>query len=215
MAKAALAPKAPEERRRRILEATVTVIRERGFVGTRVSDIAEEAGTSQGLVLYHFGSLAGALTEALTFLEDEFYADLVRDLAAVESPVDGLRHLVDLAAGHGPAVGDWKLWLELWVRALHDPDAARTRESLDDKWRASLRDVIAEGVASGDFKPRDPDGSAVRLACLMDGLAVQLALSDPDITPDLFRHHWLTAAAEELGIKRDELFGDHGSATRS
>jgi AcrR family transcriptional regulator len=47
------AAKAPEERRRRILAATVDVVRERGFAGARVADIAEAAGTSSGLVLYH------------------------------------------------------------------------------------------------------------------------------------------------------------------
>ena len=45
MAKGALSAKAPEERRELILRATVAVVRERGFAGTRVADIAEAAGT--------------------------------------------------------------------------------------------------------------------------------------------------------------------------
>ena len=205
MAKSALAAKAPEERRMRILDATVSVIRDRGFAGTRVSDIAEEAGTSQGLVLYHFGSLAGALTEALTSLEDDFYADLERDLEQAAGPIERLVHMAELGAGQGPAVGDWKLWLELWVRALRDADARATREALDRRWRAALTEVIAEGVASGDFRPPDPRNAALRMASLMDGLAIQLALDDPDMTPELFRELWLDDAALELGIERTRL----------
>ena len=197
-----LSAKAPEERRERILRATVDVVRTRGFAGTRVSDIAEAAGTSQGLVLYHFRSLAGALDGALTLLEDEFYDDLARDLQEQVGPIERLRHMADLGAGLGPAVGDWRLWLELWVRALHDPDARETRESLDRRWRTALREVIAEGVAAGDFDPVDADAAAIRLASLMDGLAIQLALEDPDMSTQRLADLWWDAAVLELRMPR-------------
>ena len=197
-----LSAKAPEERRERILRATVDVVRTRGFAGARVSDIAEAAGTSQGLVLYHFQSLAGALDAALTLLEDEFYDDLARDLQEQVGPIERLRHMADLGAGHGPAVGDWRLWLELWVRALHDPDARETRESLDRRWRAALREVIAEGAAAGDFDPLDIDSAVIRLASLMDGLAIQLALEDADMTPQRLADLWWDAAVLELRMPR-------------
>lgn len=200
MATPALGPKDPEVRRDLILRATVSVVRERGFAGTRVADIAEAAGTSQGLVLYHFGSLAGALGQALTLLEDEFYQDLQRDLQEQVGPRERLRLMAELGAGSGPAVGDWRLWLELWVRALHDEDARATREALDRRWRAALLEVITEGVASGDFHTDDLTGAALRLACLMDGLAIQLALEDPEVTPAALTDQWWHAAELELQI---------------
>jgi AcrR family transcriptional regulator len=192
--------RAPEARRRRILEATVEVIRDRGFAGTRVVDIAAAAGTSPGLVLYHFGSLAGALAQALTFVEDAFYTELDADLEAVDGPVDRLRQMAHLAAGSGPAVGDWTLWLELWVRALRDDDARAARESLDRRWRAALRKVVVEGVAAGVFRPADVAATTLRLCSLMDGLAIQLTLSEPGMTPARFRRLWLEAAALELDV---------------
>ncbi len=198
MAKGSLSAKAPEERRDRILRATVDVVRDRGFSGTRVADIAEAAGTSQGLILYHFQSLAGALNAALTLLEDEFYENLDRDLREQAGPVERLRHMADLAAGMGPAVGDWRLWLELWVRALHDDDARATRESLDRRWRSALREVISEGQATGDFDPMDPEASAIRLASLMDGLAIQLALGDRGMTAERLADLWWQGAVTEL-----------------
>ncbi len=194
----AIATKDPELRRRRILAAVVEVLRERGYAGTRVADIAEAAGTSSGLVLYHFSSLAGALAEALTTLEDAFYDDLERDLAATDGPVEKLRHIAELGAGSGPAVGDWTLWLELWVRALRDPSARAAREQLDRRWRQCLREVIDEGAASGVFLTSEPAEATVRLACLMDGLAIQLALEDVGMGPDRMRRLWLSSAALEL-----------------
>jgi AcrR family transcriptional regulator len=194
------AAKAPEERRRRILEATVDVIRDRGFAGARVSDIAAAAGTSAGLVLYHFGSLTGAMNEAIIWLEDGFYTDLAGELTTFPGPVERLRRMAELGAGSGPAVGDWTLWLELWVRALRDDSARAARESLDGRWRAALQEVLADGVEAGLFRAADVEATTIRLACLMDGLAIQLALGDPGMTSDRFRSLWLAAAAHELGL---------------
>ena len=200
MAKTALAAKAPEERRERILRASIAVVRERGFAGTRVTDIAAAAGTSQGLILYHFGSLAGAFAASLTLLEDEFYEELDRNLSEVVGPVPRLRHIAELGAGYGPAVGDWRLWLELWVRAIRDDDARAARESLDTRWRGALRQVVDEGLAAGVFAARDPKASVLRLAALMDGLAIQLALAEPGMTTGKFTELWWQSAVLELGI---------------
>lgn len=201
MTKAPLAAKAPEERRERILRATVEVVRERGFAGARVQDIAEAAGTSQGLVLYHFQSLAGALDAAVTFLEDEFYEDFGRALDAQAGPTERLRLMIALAVGQGPAVGDWRLWLELWVRALHDDGARATREALDRRWRAALRAVIEEGTSTGAFDPVDLDAAVMRLSSLIDGLAVQLALEEPAVTPERLVDLWWGSARAELRMR--------------
>ena len=142
--------------------------------------------------------MAGALTEALTTLEDAFYEDLERDLAATDGPVEKLRHMAELGAGAGPAVGDWTLWLELWVRALRDPSARAAREQLDRRWRTCLREVVDEGVAAGVFRTADASDATVRLASLMDGLAIQLALEDEGMTPERMQSLWLASAALEL-----------------
>ena len=150
-------------------------------------------------MLYHFSSLAGALTEALTHLEDAFYDDLERDLAATARPGrEAAPHGRARVPGPGPAVGDWTLWLELWVRALRDPSARAAREQLDRRWRTCLRDVVDEGVAAGVFRTADADDATVRLASLMDGLAIQLALEDEGMTPERMQALWLASAALEL-----------------
>lgn len=202
MAPVTLAAKAPEERRRRILLAAVDVLRNRGFAGTRVADIAAAAGTSPALVLYHFSSLNDVLVSALTQSDDEYYADLGTSAGDAR---DRLALMGALSASGGPAFGDWQLYLEVWVRARHDDRVHAVRERLDARWRAALRDVIGSGVEQGVFTCRDHDASAHRLAALMDGLAVQVVLGDPGMTPERMVWLWLCGAALELGCDSTDL----------
>jgi AcrR family transcriptional regulator len=195
-----LAAKAPEERRRRILAAAVEVLKEKGFAGARIADIAAMAGTSPALVVYHFKTLDGALAEALGSVEDDFYTDLAQALPPKASAVERLRVIGELGCDTGPAVGNWALWMEVWVRALRDGQARALRRALDARWRQTLRECIDAGVAEGAFRCADAQATAVRLAALMDGLAVQVALRDPDVPEDRMTDLWLESAAAELDI---------------
>lgn len=199
-ADASIGAKAPEERRRRILAAAVQVLKDKGFSGARITDVAAAAGTSPALVVYHFKTLDAVLAEALTSVEDAFYLELTDAGPAAADAVSRLRLLGELGSQSGPAVGDWTLWMEVWVRALRDEATAALRRTLDTRWRTTLRDVIDAGLAEGAFRCPDPHITVLRLAALMDGLAVQVALGDPEVGPGQMSRLWLTAAAAELAL---------------
>ena len=196
----ALGPKAPERRRRLIVDAALDVLRERGFAGARMADIANRAGTSPALVAYHFGTLSAVLAEALTFAEDKFYADFDHALSRKASAIDKLWTCIDLAAAGGPAIGDWVLWMEVWVQALRDDEVRATREQLDRRWRRTLLAIIEQGRDEGAFHCPDPAAASFRLASLMDGLALQVALRDPDLPAARMITLWRDSAALELGL---------------
>ena len=193
-----LAAKAPEERRRRILAAAVEVLKDKGFAGARIADVAAVAGTSPALVVYHFKTLDGALAEALGSVEDDFYTDLEHALPPKAPAVERLRVMGELGCDTGPAVGNWALWMEVWVRALRDGQARALRRALDMRWRQMLREVVDAGITEGSFTCADPAATVVRLA-------VQVALHDPDVPEARMSDLWLESAAEELGIPARSL----------
>ena len=196
----ALGPKAPERRRRLIVDAALDVLRERGFAGARMADIASRAGTSPALVAYHFGTLPAVLSEALTVAEDSFYADLEHLLSAQQGARAKLWTCIELAASGGPAIGDWVLWMEVWVQALRNDQVRATREQLDRRWRQTLLRLIEQGLAEGVFRCADPVAASFRLASLMDGLALQVALRDPDLPASRMIQLWRDSAALELAL---------------
>ncbi len=192
-------PRMDHVRRPAILSAAAEAIRERGLENTRVADVAARAGTSAPSVLYWFASKGELLKEALGFAEARFYEQLDVELAEIENARD---RMVRIVAG-GAAEGDYDaaLWMELWARALRDPDLAAMRAELDERWRRTIADVVRYGQQRGEFADTDPDGFAAVMASLLDGLAVQIALKDTQVTPRRARQLSLEFAERELSCQ--------------
>jgi AcrR family transcriptional regulator len=189
-------PRLDHVRRPAILAAAAEVIRERGLENARVSDVADRVGTSAPTVLYYFATKAELLKEALISAEERYYEDLERQLSDIESA--GAR-LVKIVGG-GAAEGDYDaaLWMEVWARALRDPDLAATRAELDGRWRRTIAEVVRYGQKRGEFAAGDPELFAVMLASLLDGFAVQIALGDAEATPERAAELSLSLAEREL-----------------
>jgi len=130
------------ETRRRLLDATVACLVERGYAGTTTTEIASRAGVSRGAQLHHFPKKDELVVSAL---EHVFELRLSEMSAAVAEPPSGNR-------AHRMAVlidAMWPLfkgptfcaWLELVV-------ASRTDPALNEAVRvASVR--FAEGFRAG------------------------------------------------------------------
>jgi AcrR family transcriptional regulator len=194
------------DRHQEIVEAAARVITERGLAETRIADIAEQAGVSPGLILYYFESKDRLLSEALTYANDQFYLRMSREIRRIPSAREQLRRLVDLSVpGYLPEYGrldEWALWIEVWVRALRDADMAKDREALDQRWRNQIAEIIRTGQASGEFSSTVPaEELALRLACLIDGLAIQVVMNDPQVTPERMHRTCMEVAANELGFR--------------
>ncbi len=172
-------PQIEHIRKPQILAAAAEVITERGLAATRISDIAERAGTSASGVLYWFATKDELLAEALTVDEERFNEYATQRLVTLRSPSAKLLMLFEACVDEY----DWTLWIEVWSRALHDDATRAARQRSDDRWRELLASVIRAGQANGEFaRTHNPTQVALTLATLIDGLALQVTLRDPLIT---------------------------------
>jgi AcrR family transcriptional regulator len=195
--------KLSDARRRQILKAAVQVIAEKGLCDTGIKDVADQAGTSPALVIYYFGKKDVLLAEALSFADERFYAQTADAVAKMSSARDRLVELVRFSCSVGEAEEDfdeWVLWLDLWARAPRDPDVARDRQALDRRWRTSITEIVRDGQAAGEFAPVDAELFALRLAALMDGLAILVVLKDPDVDRERMFDLCIDTCARELGF---------------
>ena len=158
-------------RRDEILLAAANVVSRKGFARTRVADVSAELGVSSGLIFYHFDSKERLLSEA-------FAAASQRDLAALDEAIAGPGRYVDrlhtvlrLYQPSGDAQG-WSRDIDAWAEGIYTEEIREACRRTDLRWREGLRRLIAEGVAAGEFRTADPQQSALRIAVMIDGLAV-------------------------------------------
>jgi AcrR family transcriptional regulator len=201
-----------KDRHQEILDAAARVITDRGLAETRISDIADQAGVSPGLILYYFESKDRLLAEALTFANDQFYLRTSREIRRIPSAKDQLRRLIDLSVpGYLPEYGrldEWALWIEVWVRALRDPEMAKDREALDQRWRSQLAEIIRGGQSLGEFSSsEDPDELALRIAAIIDGLAIQVIMDDSEVTTERMHRTCMEVCAQVLGFALEPARG--------
>ena len=194
------------ERRVELLRAAIEQIEARGVAAVRIADVAAALGVSNALVLYHFSTKEKLVAAAFTHAAQDDLAHLRKLLGRRTSALRRLRAAVRWYAPTGQAKG-WRLWIEGWAVSLREPALREVTRDLDREWKAALAEVIAEGVAAGEFVCADPGGTALRLTALLDGLAVQLT-SYPGSVPRSRAQEWVDEAlARELGLDREALAG--------
>ncbi|MEU6221751.1 TetR/AcrR family transcriptional regulator [Streptomyces sp. NPDC047022] len=187
-----------------MLRAAVGQIEARGVAAVRIADVAAELGVSNALVLYHFSTKEQLVSAAFAYAAEDDLARLRRLLSRRTTALRRLRSAVRWYAPTGQAKG-WRLWIEGWAAALREPALREVARDLDRQWKAAITEVLAEGIAAGEFRCPDPAGTALRLTALLDGLAVQMTAYEGTVSRARAREWVDEALARELGLERSAL----------
>jgi AcrR family transcriptional regulator len=177
-----------DERQRQILNIAAEVFARKGLAETRISDIAEAGGISQGLIYRYFASK-----------EELFRALIERTLHA--SVIDLLQAVVE-----GPGT-PWeklsRITSQMWEGMQRRPAHAHvilltlTSEAVPADLRALAQDharkaqalfrrLIAEGQERGEIVAGDPDELTLLYGALIQGLAVSVWFMDErDVRPSI------------------------------
>ncbi|MFJ6782132.1 TetR/AcrR family transcriptional regulator [Streptomyces yangpuensis] len=154
------------DRRQRIIDAAIRVVGAKGIAGLSHRSAAAEADVPLGSTTYHFKTLDDLLVAALR-QANEGFAQAVAGSAALADPG------TDLAAALARLLGEFlaadrgrvELEYELYLAALRRP---------------ALRPVAAEWceAAAGALTPRTDPVTARALVAVMDGISLQVLLTD-------------------------------------
>jgi AcrR family transcriptional regulator len=196
-----------EERRNDILEVTCQVVIERGFAGTRISDVAKRLDVSSSLIHYHFDSKEQLLAEAFAHYAQIDLADMEGEVGAEPTATAQLDRLIQNMVPEGSDDVEWMLWIDGWGEALRNPMMKKISQQLDEQTSDMLERVLETGVASGEFLCSSPKSTAIRLTALVDGLAVQFAAHDGMMDRSQLIEHVRTVAAAEIGVTLADFIG--------
>jgi AcrR family transcriptional regulator len=188
--------------RERILAAAVRQIASEGIDGVRIARIAMAAGVSTSLVHYHFDSRDALLAQAL----DYSYARAGdARISSGELPAGShaqrLQLMIDQCLPTSQELeDDWVLWVELWLRAVRNPELRAVAEELYARLHAWFADEIKAGIASDEFARCDPDEVADRAIALLDGYGIRTLIGDSAVSIERARGAVGGALARELGL---------------
>ena len=189
-----------EERRTEILETTCEVVIERGFAGTRISDVAKRLDVSSSLIHYHFDSKEQLLAEAFAHYARKDLAEMLAEVESAPSALAKLDRVIHNYVPEGSGDVEWMLWIDGWGEALRNPMMKKISQELDEQSAELLERVIAGGVEAGEFTCPDPRAASMRLTALVDGLAIQFAAHDGMMDRRQLIEHVRTVAAAEIGL---------------
>jgi AcrR family transcriptional regulator len=202
-------PRRPE-RLEQILDAACQAILERGFPATRIADIASAANVSTGTVHYYFSTRDEVLVAALKWASARLFGRV--EAPGAEPAARSLAHLLEVAVPYpGPAHDEYVLWIELWLRVLHQPELLPQCEAISEQWHGYFHEIVGRGTASGEFAPAaEPGEVAERLVAFIDWLGFETALGYRWTSPERMHERLVEFAAQQLGVETAALRGAEG-----
>jgi len=173
------------ERRAQIMRAARSLFVERGFLNTRMEDVAKRAQLSKGAVYFYFGSKR----DLFHALVDEEHSNTLAFLEeAVNDPRAGSQKLIDVGIRYLDYFAGLKspprFFMIMNEMAIRDEEIRSRVNQIHHRFVTEVAKLIQEGVDSGAFRALDPMAASMMLKAFIDGLAGQAAVG---IRPDVQR----------------------------
>src|SRR4051812_7764515 len=106
-------PRNQEERRRQLVDAARRVMLDKGAVGLRVKDVADQAGLSASSLLYYYPRIEDLLLEVSRHATERYAENRAAAVREVEGCVPRLRLAIALGVPTGPDDEESRLLYEL------------------------------------------------------------------------------------------------------
>jgi AcrR family transcriptional regulator len=156
------------EAEKRLLASALTLFSEKGYAGTSIREIIEQAGVTRPVLYYYFENKEHLFRR----LVESWFAELVEDLDSALAEVTGyrdrLKSVVVYAFEHAersPHV------VRLIFHTFFAPRQQAPKLDKDALWESRFTRILGimkEGIDSGDFAGRDPDTLAMAFCGMMD-----------------------------------------------
>jgi AcrR family transcriptional regulator len=178
-----------DQTRQSLVQAAIDTLKEHGYSGASARAIAERAGVAQGLVFYHYGSVANLLLAAL----DAVSAERLQIYGSAVDEVTGPVQLVDAAEGIFRSdldAGYITVLVEMIAGASSTPDLGPDVAARIEPWREFARSAIESTLGESPLSGVVPAGDVAHaVVALYLGLEM-LSHLDGDTQPalNLFAH---------------------------
>lgn len=174
-------PDVSEERKAQIYQAALTCFSRKGYHQTTMDDIVGEAGLSKGGLYWHFSSKKELFLALFESLVEGFDVITRASLAMPKSATEKLGDVLEMFVTLGTAEEFERimpLMIDVWAQNWQDADVNEVAVMIYDRYRGPIVQLVAEGIASGEFKPVNASAVASIILAMYDGLMVQAMIDE-------------------------------------
>lgn len=166
-----------DDRRKELLEVTISCLARLGPKATTGREICRQAGVSHGLLRHYFDNPDNLLLETYQLLSDQFLERFEQELLAPSGdPWDAMDRFFAVLFSKDWARSDvLGAWMAFWTLVRSNEEFAEASESYNRRLRALLDTAFARLPAQPGGIAR-PDAIAI-LSAVMDGLWLDFCLS--------------------------------------
>jgi len=161
-------------RKKEILIAAQSAIKEFGLHRSTIAHIAKKAGMSQGLVLHYFPNKASLIEETMWYSHEEFRNDVAEELKKTRSPEEKLLAFINVwfsEKWNGKGTG------VIWLSFLAEVPFNKNLSRIQDKIYSETYDALNNALSS-IFSLEEVQEEVDILTCLLDGLYIKCTVGN-------------------------------------
>jgi AcrR family transcriptional regulator len=188
-------PRDQRKRRAQLVTAAASAVLRHGSAGTRLADIAQEAGLAPASVLYYYPDVRELYTAVFEQGSVQYCEEREAAVSREASAVGKLRACIRSGVPYpGPAQDASRILYELTPIVLRDEAAAAQYDALVSRQAALYEEILRACEESGDFRLLLPAPQLARsFVALEDGYGINVLIGA--ITADQ-EEEWLLQYAE-------------------
>ena len=156
------------DKKRAIFESTLVLVKEKGFHGTPMSQIAKNAGVAAGTIYHHFDSKDTLILELYSYIRDKMLEAM---LQIDNEAMDFKDRFFNYWISHCLFYIKNPNALFFMEQFVNSPYSSRNPLEENERFQHTFRDLIKTGVETGVLKPVNP----LILSSLIHGTIVNAA----------------------------------------
>lgn len=170
-----------EKRIEDIFEAALQCFNETGYAATSMENIAAKAHISKGGMYHYFGSKRELFLNLFRYRVNKYFNEMKSYMKEEDTPEQRIRTLVREA---GQILkrneGFYRFCLEFLSKGARDAEIRKIMTGFYKDCVITFRDLVEEGIETGNFKEIDSEKAARAIYFLFMGVYFTYFSVDPD-----------------------------------
>lgn len=180
--------KRAEEKRKKVLRATLQAINEKGFNEVTLQDIADYTDFSKGVISYYFKNKEDVFYHLLEWMTERIFKN---EYIAIQKQDSAIRKLNAYVNAVFKSPKDNKIFYSVYLEFLAQTKTNERFREVNNTFYKNCwfigSEIIEKGKSEGIFKDIETESGSHMIRALIDGCLLQWLMRDDDTLHSYYR----------------------------